>query len=142
MSRFALVLCLLAGLAAPAAAEPPSEGPAATDVAAPAPAPVAERAEKLASHDARFVRQHAVRTMGAQRQAFSRLGLFAEGRGLTIGGHGTLFDVAGGATVKLDERLRLNGGYRVIGYDYQLTGLNAIDADPNGGPFFAVAVSF
>ena len=71
---------------------------------------------------------------------WNRLGVFAEFRGTTLGLRGTLYDVAGGASLFLRKHLALTGSYRVQGYDPDLQGSrlgNAIE-----GPFFSLSLRY
>lgn len=58
----------------------------------------------------------------AEFYPLARLGLFAEGKGFTIGNPATMWDVQGGVTLHLLRWFALRGSYRVINYDVDYKG--------------------
>ena len=71
---------------------------------------------------------------------WNRLGLFAEFRGTTLRFRGTLYDMAGGASLFLREHLALTGSYRVQGYDPDLQGSRLGSALE--GPFLSLSLRY
>ena len=77
---------------------------------------------------------HAARTNG-------RLEVFCGSKGFVVGRGGTVFDLEGGATLRLRNRLSVTGSYRMIGYDFRATGSETI-VPQMAGPFLAVNLEF
>lgn len=76
----------------------------------------------------------------AEARAFSRVGIFAEGRHFTIRNQGTVADVEGGASIYLLRNLLLTGSYRLVSYEFDLidTRLKAWLS----GPFVGMTLRF
>lgn len=76
----------------------------------------------------------------AEFYPLARIGVFAEGKGFTIGNPATMWDVQGGVTVHLLRWLALRGSYRVIDYDVDYQGYK-VDARIKG-PFAGATIRF
>jgi hypothetical protein len=76
----------------------------------------------------------------AEFYPLSRIGIFAEGKGMTIGDPATMWDVQGGVTLHLLRWLSLRGSYRVIDYDVDYKGYK-VDARIKG-PFAGATLRF
>ena len=82
-----------------------------------------------------------VSVLRAEAHPSSRIELFAGSRGFVVGRTGAVYDLEGGASVHLVDRLSVTGSYRMIGYDLNATGTG--DFSPqSSGPFVAVNVEF
>lgn len=79
-------------------------------------------------------------TRRAETSPGSRFALFAEGRSFSLVRQGILFDLEGGASVRLRARLALVGSYRMLGYDYAI-GARSLDSQL-AGAFFGLKLGF
>ena len=71
---------------------------------------------------------------------FSRLSLFAEAKGMTLGSLATTFDVQGGIEFYLTRNVSLEGRYRYIDYSFD-DGDSTLDLGLGGG-YVGTAVRF
>jgi len=76
----------------------------------------------------------------AEFYPLARIGIFAEGKGFTIGDPATMWDVQGGVTLHLLRWLALRGSYRVIDYDVDYQGYK-VNARVQG-PFVGATLRF
>ena len=76
----------------------------------------------------------------AELYPLARLGLFAEGKGFTIGSPGTIWDVSGGVSLHLTRNVSLTGRYRLSHYEVEFRD-SEIDLDL-GGPQLGATLRF
>jgi hypothetical protein len=76
----------------------------------------------------------------AEVYPLSRIGVFAEGKGFTIGSQGTMWDAQGGVSLHPLRSLSLKASYRVQDYDVDYSGVE-FDARMMG-PFLAATLRF
>lgn len=76
----------------------------------------------------------------AEVYPLARLGLYAEGKGFTIGSPASIWEVSGGASLYLTRNLSLTGRYRYSDYAIDVSH-SAIDL-AIGGPYLGATVRF
>ncbi len=135
-SRIAAVVSTLLVLGSAASADETGSSAGGTG------APVAQRAQdsEADAPAAPRLEPDPYRRMWASTRPLFRMGLFAEGRGFTILRQGTVFDVEGGASLRLLESLDLVGSYRLLGYDYAI-GRTTFDPQMSAA-FFGLKLGF
>ena len=71
----------------------------------------------------------------------SWLKFFCGSKGFIVNRGGSVFDLEGGAVVRVRDRISLTGSYRLIGYDFRATGSDKI-APQMAGPFLGLILQF
>ncbi len=83
----------------------------------------------------------AIRAAARTGAVNGRLKLFCGSRGFALSREGSIFDLEGGAIVRLLDRLSVTGSYRLFGYDLHGSGGDQFGLQP-GGPFLALRLRF
>lgn len=76
----------------------------------------------------------------AEVYPIAHIGVFAEGKGFTIGKQGSMWDVQGGLRLHLIRNFFVSGSYRVIDYDVDYLGVE-VDVRTQG-PFVGATLRF
>lgn len=76
----------------------------------------------------------------AEVYPLARIGVFAEGKGFTIGSQGSMWDAQGGVSLHPLRSLSLKASYRVLDYDVDYSGVE-FNARMQG-PFLAASLRF
>lgn len=71
----------------------------------------------------------------------SRLGFYAGTKGFVVNRIGAVYDLEGGAILKMRHGVSLTGSYRMIGYDFLATGSENAEPQLSGG-FFGLQLDF
>lgn len=83
---------------------------------------------------------------GIHAQAFplARLGVWAQGHGFTITRRAALYDLEGGASLRLQEGVRVTASYRMLGIDLGFdSDVEGADGEPGiAAPFLGLAFDF
>ena len=125
---------------------------------APAPGKLATRASALNSARAMIQSVHAVRrgegprptplhpyqALRASAYPLTRLGLWVQGEGYSLSRNTSLYDIQGGAVLRLDGGVRLTATYRMLSADLRFdSDIARADVGPGiAAPFVGVSVDF
>ncbi len=77
---------------------------------------------------------------GASLQTFQRFEIYTADRGFEFSRAATIFDMQGGASLRLASSLSLTAGYRMLGYEIDGDSIDL--QNDTGGPLFGVAFDF
>jgi hypothetical protein len=87
---------------------------------------------------------HPIQALRAPAFPFANLGLWAQHTGFSLTRCSTLHDLAGGASLRIDERVRLTASYRMLGIDLGCdSDLESMDVEPGiAAPFLGLAFEY
>ncbi|MGH0029121.1 MAG: hypothetical protein ACQGVC_04990 [Myxococcota bacterium] len=87
---------------------------------------------------------HPVAGLYAQAFPIRSLGLWAQGHGFSLSRRAAMYDVEGGAALRLDEGIHLTASYRMLGLDLGFdSDVEGADGEPGiAAPFVGLAFDF
>jgi hypothetical protein len=87
---------------------------------------------------------HPYQGLSATAYPLARLGFWAQGEGYSLSRRTSLYDIEGGAVLRLDGGVRVTASYRLLGADFGFdSDIERADVEPGiAAPFLGVAFDF